>query len=47
MINLADIAAYTVALGIAAAIPGPGITALVARSVGSGTAAGTMILREW
>ncbi len=44
MINLADIAAYTVALGIAAAIPGPGITALVARSVGSGTQAGFALL---
>ena len=44
MINLADIAAYTVALGIAAAIPGPGITALVARSVGSGTRAGFALL---
>lgn len=44
MIALADIAAYTVALGIAAAIPGPGITALVARSVGSGTRAGFSML---
>ena len=44
MINVTDIAAYTVALGIAAAIPGPGITALVARSVGSGTRAGFALL---
>ncbi len=44
MINLADIATYTVALGIAAAIPGPGITTLVARSVGSGTRAGFALL---
>ncbi|ASJ76257.1 LysE family translocator [Granulosicoccus antarcticus] len=44
MINLADVAAYTMALGIAAAIPGPGITALVARSVGSGTRAGFALL---
>ncbi|RUV29016.1 LysE family transporter, partial [Mesorhizobium sp. M7A.F.Ca.MR.148.00.0.0] len=28
--------AYSAALGIAAAIPGPGITALVARALGSG-----------
>lgn len=44
MINLTDITAYTVALAIAAAIPGPGITALVARSVGSGTRAGFAML---
>jgi len=44
MITLADIVAYALALGIAAFIPGPGITALVARSVGSGTRAGFAML---
>lgn len=40
----ADIATYAVALAVAAAIPGPGITALVARSVGSGASAGFAML---
>lgn len=40
MISIADMVAYTIALGIAAAIPGPGMTAVVARSVGSGATAG-------
>lgn len=44
MIAITDIAAYALALGIAAVIPGPGITALVARSVGSGTSAGFAML---
>lgn len=44
MIELTDIAAYAIALGIAAAIPGPGMTALVARSVGSGATAGFAML---
>lgn len=44
MIAPSDIAAYAIALGIAAAIPGPGITALVARSVGSGSRAGFAML---
>lgn len=44
MIAITDIAAYALALGIAALIPGPGITALVARSVGSGTRAGFAML---
>lgn len=44
MIALTDILAYAIALGIAAAIPGPGITALVARSVGSGWRAGFALL---
>lgn len=44
MITITDIAAYALALGIAAAIPGPGITALVARSVGSGSRAGFALL---
>ncbi len=44
MISIADMIAYTIALGIAAAIPGPGITALVARSVASGARAGFAML---
>lgn len=44
MIALSDITTYALALGIAAAIPGPGITALVARSVGSGSRAGFAML---
>jgi threonine/homoserine/homoserine lactone efflux protein len=35
-ITLSGFFAYTIALAIAAAIPGPGITALVARALGSG-----------
>ncbi|RUY37667.1 LysE family translocator, partial [Mesorhizobium sp. M7A.F.Ca.CA.001.13.2.1] len=34
--TLTGFLAYSAALGIAAAIPGPGITALVARALGSG-----------
>lgn len=34
--TLAGFLAYSAALGIAAAIPGPGVTALVARALGSG-----------
>ena len=44
MISITDMAAYTIALGIAAAIPGPGMTALVARSVGHGARAGFAML---
>ena len=44
MISFADMIAYTIALGIAAAIPGPGITALAARSVGGGARAGFAML---
>ena len=44
MISTAELLAYTIALGIAAAIPGPGMTALVARSVGSGAVAGFCML---
>lgn len=44
MISLTDIVAYVIALGIAAVIPGPGMTALVARSVGSGAKAGFAML---
>lgn len=42
--ELAQILSYVVALGIAAAIPGPGMTALVARTVGSGVSAGFAML---
>ncbi len=44
MITPTDLIAYIVALGVAAAIPGPGMTALVARSVGSGARAGFAML---
>lgn len=44
MLALSQIATYTVALGIAAAIPGPGIVALVARSVSQGALAGFCML---
>lgn len=40
----ADAVAYALALGLAAAIPGPGITALVARSVGTGSVGGYAML---
>ena len=38
MLDPAQMLAYGLALGVAAAVPGPGITALVARAAGSGTA---------
>ncbi len=44
MIEFSQLIAYVVALGIAAAIPGPGMTALVARSAGSGAIAGFVML---
>ncbi|MGB0864964.1 MAG: LysE family translocator [Granulosicoccaceae bacterium] len=44
MIDFSQAVAYIIALGIAAAIPGPGITALVARSVSSGAMAGFSML---
>jgi threonine/homoserine/homoserine lactone efflux protein len=44
MIEPTQILAYTTALAIAAAIPGPGMTALVARSVSSGTLTGFAML---
>ncbi len=44
MLEFSQIISYALALGIAAAIPGPGMTALVARSVGSGTLAGFSML---
>lgn len=40
MISIADVSAYALALLVAAAVPGPGITALVARSAAQGSAAG-------
>ena len=44
MIEVSQLLAYVVALGIAAAIPGPGMTALVARSAASGATAGFVML---
>jgi len=44
MLELSQIFAYIAALAIAAAIPGPGMTALVARSVSSGAFAGFAML---
>ncbi len=44
MSDTVQIISYMAALGLAAAIPGPGMTALVARSVSSGAVAGFMML---
>lgn len=44
MLDLTQILSYALALGIAAAIPGPGITALVSRSVASGPIAAFAML---
>ncbi len=44
MISATDVLAYAIALGLAAGLPGPGITALVARSVSGGTLAGYAML---
>lgn len=44
MLNLSQALTYTAALGIAAAIPGPGMAALVARSVSGGTLSGFCLL---
>ncbi|WJV56154.1 LysE family translocator [Prodigiosinella aquatilis] len=44
MLEPAQILAYISALGLAAAIPGPGMTALVARSVSGGAVAGFSML---
>ncbi len=44
MILMTDVLAYAIALGVAAGIPGPGITALVARSISGGTIAGYAML---
>lgn len=44
MLDLTQVLTYSVALGIAAAIPGPGMAALVARSVSGGTLSGFCLL---
>ncbi|WP_380182443.1 LysE family translocator [Kalamiella sp. sgz302252] len=44
MLGTAQILSYIAALGLAAAIPGPGMTALVARSVSSGAVTGFTML---
>jgi threonine/homoserine/homoserine lactone efflux protein len=44
MLDQSDILAYAIALGIAAGVPGPGMTALVARSVNAGALAGFAML---
>ena len=44
MLETTQILTYVAALGVAAAIPGPGMTALVARSVGGGAITGFAML---
>lgn len=44
MLDMTQVLTYSVALGIAAAIPGPGMAALVARSVSGGPVAGFCLL---
>ena len=44
MLELSQALTYTAALGVAAAIPGPGMAALVARSVGGGALPGFSLL---
>jgi threonine/homoserine/homoserine lactone efflux protein len=44
MLDMTEILSYSVALGIAAAIPGPGMAALVARSVSGGALSGFCLL---
>jgi len=44
MIDVTQALTYSLALAVAAAIPGPGITALVARTVGNGMSAGFAML---
>ena len=44
MLAISQILSYSAALGIAAAIPGPGMTALVARSVSAGALVGYSML---
>ncbi|MEK9496838.1 LysE family translocator [Photorhabdus sp. P32] len=44
MLEVSQIVTYTAALTVAAAIPGPGMAALVARSVSSGALAGFSVL---
>lgn len=44
MLDLTQVLTYSAALGIAAAIPGPGMAALVARSVSGGAVSGFCLL---
>ncbi|MDO7927959.1 LysE family translocator [Pseudomonas sp. KFB-139] len=44
MLDMTQIVTYSAALGIAAAVPGPGMTVLVARSVSGGTVSGFCVL---
>ncbi|MGQ7242247.1 LysE family translocator [Salinicola sp. V024] len=44
MLDLTQVFSYSVALGIAAAVPGPGMAALVARSVSGGAISGFFLL---
>ena len=44
MLDPAQVLAYALALGVAAAVPGPGMTALVARAAGSGGGAAFAML---
>lgn len=44
MLDLTQVLTYSIALGIAAAIPGPGMAALVARSVSGGALSGFCLL---
>ncbi|RMQ44348.1 Lysine exporter protein LysE/YggA [Pseudomonas cichorii] len=44
MLDMTQVLTYSAALGIAAAIPGPGMAALVARSVSGGTLSGFCVL---
>ncbi len=44
MLDISQVLTYCAALGVAAAIPGPGMAALVARSVGGGALSGFCLL---
>ena len=44
MLDITQVLSYAIALGIAAAIPGPGITALVSRSIANGPVVAFAIL---
>ncbi|WP_315138732.1 LysE family translocator [Achromobacter marplatensis] len=44
MLDLTQVFSYSVALGIAAAVPGPGLAALIARTVSGGTMSGFFLL---
>ena len=43
-VTVATVLTYVIALGVAAAVPGPGVVALVARALGSGFSAGMAFL---